>query len=737
MADLLASDLDLWPSDGWLAFDDYQFACDSEEAERFVERLCSASAVQLLVASRTRPRWASSRRVIYGEISEMGQSLLAMDAAEAHGVLRGRSEHETSGLIALANGWPALIGLATLPDELALPLDGVADELCSFFADEVYRAVPPETQRALTELALAPSLNLEVAESLLGDKATDVLQSALHLGFFSSWSGNRWEFHPLLRTFLAAKFASRDEPRGKDVIESLVRVYTDRHDWDSAFAVLERFFDPTEFVKLFETALPRVVSETRIPTLTRWIALAAQHRLDAPVIDLAEAEVSFKQGSLRRAEAFACQAARRFAPNHGLRSNALWLAGVSAHILSRDIAALEHFGAAMAAAKTHSNRQQALWGRFSSTTALDESEAARQLLDDLEELSGTTVDELLRVATGRLMLASLAGQVWKTLDAVAVIAPLTSRTQDPLIRSSFLNVHSALLSLAGRYAEALSSADEELELASTHGLAFTLPHACFQRALAFFGLRSFRACRQTLRACEEVAMKEHNFVLLNIGVLRARLKLIDSPSDSLRIFEQYEHAFSTKAMHGEYLAWWSLALALAGEGVEAQRFASRAASMSPRIEVSALIPWTRAVVALAGGQAAKVTNHAFDVALKSGNADAFVTAYRACPELLAILASEHSKQDRLKIILERAYDHRLAESAGLHLPDFDAGGLTTLTRRESEVLELIVQGLMNKEIARTLFITESTAKVHVRRICRKLGVRTRVEAAVRASELGM
>ena len=59
---------------------------------------------------------------------------------------------------------------------------------------------------------------------------------------------------------------------------------------------------------------------------------------------------------------------------------------------------------------------------------------------------------------------------------------------------------------------------------------------------------------------------------------------------------------------------------------------------------------------------------------------------------------------------------------------------TKLTRRESEVCGLLSQGLSNKEIAKALFISESTAKVHVRHILEKLGVRTRTEAALKAAE---
>jgi len=51
------------------------------------------------------------------------------------------------------------------------------------------------------------------------------------------------------------------------------------------------------------------------------------------------------------------------------------------------------------------------------------------------------------------------------------------------------------------------------------------------------------------------------------------------------------------------------------------------------------------------------------------------------------------------------------------------------------VLTLLSQGLSNSEIATRLFITPSTAKVHVRNIFAKLGVRTRLQAALRAHEL--
>lgn len=53
-----------------------------------------------------------------------------------------------------------------------------------------------------------------------------------------------------------------------------------------------------------------------------------------------------------------------------------------------------------------------------------------------------------------------------------------------------------------------------------------------------------------------------------------------------------------------------------------------------------------------------------------------------------------------------------------------------LTEREQQILELIAESLGNKQIARQLDIAESTVKVHVKHLLKKLKLRTRLEAAV-------
>jgi DNA-binding NarL/FixJ family response regulator len=81
---------------------------------------------------------------------------------------------------------------------------------------------------------------------------------------------------------------------------------------------------------------------------------------------------------------------------------------------------------------------------------------------------------------------------------------------------------------------------------------------------------------------------------------------------------------------------------------------------------------------------------------------------------------------------------RLAGRAGVAL-DADLGpavvsaaapaALGALTRREREVLDHVVEGATNRQIATRLFISEKTASVHVSRILTKLGATNRQEAA--------
>jgi LuxR family maltose regulon positive regulatory protein len=60
-----------------------------------------------------------------------------------------------------------------------------------------------------------------------------------------------------------------------------------------------------------------------------------------------------------------------------------------------------------------------------------------------------------------------------------------------------------------------------------------------------------------------------------------------------------------------------------------------------------------------------------------------------------------------------------------------------LSEREREVLQLIAEGLSNREIAQELFLSISTVKVHTYNIYGKLGVHSRTQAVAKARALGI
>ena len=104
------------------------------------------------------------------------------------------------------------------------------------------------------------------------------------------------------------------------------------------------------------------------------------------------------------------------------------------------------------------------------------------------------------------------------------------------------------------------------------------------------------------------------------------------------------------------------------------------------------------------------------------------------PALEAALRGENVIAKELLGTLARIVSRNAGPDTGAPQP---SASFVDLTRREMEILEQVAKGLSNKVIAKTLNITDGTVKLHVKAILRKLGVDSRVKAAVIAVEHGL
>jgi DNA-binding CsgD family transcriptional regulator len=188
------------------------------------------------------------------------------------------------------------------------------------------------------------------------------------------------------------------------------------------------------------------------------------------------------------------------------------------------------------------------------------------------------------------------------------------------------------------------------------------------------------------------------------------------------------------AGRAEHEAFCGLIDAARGRLSEARRWIESCTPHSRNVEARGVILAAQCVLELDGPARPlpEACAQPLEALIASGHHDAVVVACRAQPELAKSIVRDGRWTDCLRSILTASRDSALARVAGLEIP---RAGLRAgpLSAREAEVYELMAQGRTNREISQTLFISESTTKVHVRHIFEKLGVRSRVEA-VRAFE---
>ncbi len=740
IADILVDDLAHWPEDVWMVIDDYQHLAHEPTAEQLIDAVVARGTVPLFVTSRVRPSWVSAKRLLYGEVAEFGRNILAMTHEEAARAVPPKTDPGVlAGLVALAEGWPAVIGLASLIQSPKLLADDeIPEALHSYFAEELYQELSAELQWSLVQLSLAATIDVELAQLLFGPNGRLVLEEAFDRGFLNR-DGETYDLHPLLRQFLRSKMTEADSRTRASTVETIAYADLEKSNWDEAFALASEFSVGELLKALFGRALDDLLSKGRLATLERWLEEA--HRLipSADVAALAEVELAFRKGRWPEAEDRARHLAIRLPRQHSLASRALFRAAQVAQLDDRPADALELLSEARARSTTSADLRRALWSRFITLTDLEEPRQAAQALKEFERLAPESVEDKIRLSQGPIHLAVRWGGVRQALDRHRSTLDLLERTADPVVRSGFLQSYGTALNLAARYAEAYALADRQIADARRFGLDWVGTHALEMKALAQIGVRDFKGAQASLRTAWQLAEAADDFhAQINARALLARIPLAQgAPGKALELLDMTASRSVGPGMEGEVRSMRALALACSGAVEEAEAEIEASESITTHLEARGLRAFAKALAADRRGDVAG-RNKQLELALidaqVAGNADSFVVAYRLAPNLLKVIVGTGFALSDFLLRPLSTYDPRLAEKARLNQRAIVIRPASLLTDREEEVLDLLRQGMSNREIAQTLWIAQSTAKVHVRHIFEKLGVRSRTEAALFRAE---
>jgi DNA-binding CsgD family transcriptional regulator len=706
-------------SDALLVVDDYHHALGSEDAEAFLEELVSLTEFRLLITSRDRPTWLAARKVVYGEAAVVEMDALAFTDEEALAVL---GEAAGSEILEEAHGWPAVIGLAAMRGDAVVAASGLrGEELYEFFAEDLFRSAPAQLQEAMFLLALA---GVDGARALLGPDAVELVAQAAERGFLAG--GARQAVHPLLRGFLLAKLRELDDEARDGLVAAAVEHLAAQHRWDDCLFVLERFPSDELILSTLERGLGEILDSGRVATIKSWSEVAATRRLTHPLLMLAAAEVALRERNDRRAQALGEQAATQLRGELAARS---YLAAArAAHLRSSPADARRLSELVLSHQASPAIHVEALWTAF-HTAREDPLSDAAEILARLQAVEVQSTSHALRLIATRGIVLCDAGRVSDAISELELAEAVVPDALDPFAKTNALHYLAYAYVIAARYEAALSAATRQIDEARQTGLVFAIDHARLRQIGAYIGLRHFARAARALSDLKRRSADVSSFINDNVSLLEAKLSI--ATGDLPRAKANLDRTFSDDdrpAFRGELAATRAIVAASLGDLAEVGPKLSEDETCFRFVEAGALREVARAIDGVQRGRPLEEAAHLILGLLELGQADAVVTGMRACPPLARVASLSPDAERAVTTVLVRSRDLAIAKSAGI-TPPREARPRGHLSPREQDVVELLAQGRTNHEIAQALFISESTAKVHVRHIYEKLGVRSRAEAA--------
>lgn len=725
-----------------LVVDDLQLAGDDDVAESLATFLLHLPArLHVVLLSRREPRLPLDRLRARGQLREIRFAELRFSPDEAREMVSRLvptlSADEVATAVVRAQGWAAGLHLGAIaarsaqarPDAGALPPESdlmVED----YVRHEVLGAEDPAVSQALSDLAVVDRTNPSLARALTGrDDADDLLLRAESRGLFvarvdaSGWFG----VHALVRDVLLADLGRRAPDRLAELHARAARWFEAAGQVPLAlehWLLAER---PREALRLLAVTSADLYDSGREATIGRTIAAIPVRVATADLasmLDYAWCLVLVdRRRFLRAVDQLTWWAGRSPAPAPVLAARLTMLRSIAATALGDWVSA---------------------------------GELASRAIDDLG--AGWWRDPLGRSGWNVVARAVALDERWDDTHDDLRDADLAS-SRDPERRLAFEATRALGETLAGRPAHAVRVAAGVRRSAAAAGTTILRAELAVAEALAHQELGDRTRAVGELLALADTPFDQVPYcrvlVLLALAEARADEGDLDAASDA---FGQAERVVELDLPGRGSRAWLARAgirLALAADQVEAAR------RWSDQLHDPFWSGVGEARVLLADGNRADAAA-ALEVVVprcvrhevvrdllrsRAADDDAALKYATSAAELAAANAMVQSVATEGAEILDRLehaawqvprgwLDRVRRAAAGMRGGQpLDAIHPVTLTQRERDVLRFLPSRLTLREIAAELYVSVNTVKFHLKVIYRKLGVRSRAEAAERARAL--
>ena len=279
------------PGDLCLVLDDYEALADAAAFNEALAALLSylPAAVHVVLLSRVRPAFATTKLALDGGLAEITHSDLRFDGAQVAEVIERHAGTPAApvaveALLGLTEGWPAGVLLAAkaspwrdsvLLDEMLRGGD-LERAAYPYLAEQVYARQSPESQGFLRQSWCLDSLSAALAEAVTGmpDAGRVLAQLEAEGAFtFSGPSGGAYHYHPLLRSFLREQLAAEG---GRAAVTELrkrsARALAEEGLPADAVALYLEAGDPGATLEVLRKQGYQLLAACPQPLLSRWIA---------------------------------------------------------------------------------------------------------------------------------------------------------------------------------------------------------------------------------------------------------------------------------------------------------------------------------------------------------------------------------------------------------------------------------------------------------------------------------